>query len=264
MRGTKALLVEAMGYRGRGVYPCYLLRTRREATARLSAQRRYLMRTLTACSLLLLALGPSVIAAWAGEPPVAIEGKLFVCAHSYPDYSPCSYYLEGSSDNVVAATFLGGSADISPLEDRFAYMVSSGVWGWPFDFTIDIWTADLDGANAVTLTGPEGPGPAGINCEPFWSPDGTQIAFTHCDPIIGQYPCDVGFEAWVMNADGTEAHRVTPEGMWAFVDCWAPNGYRLLGGEGEHQAFSIDSDGTDVEILPMVRPQQDIDWSPDG
>ncbi len=221
-------------------------------------------RSLTLPVTLVLLVALSALPALAGTPPVPIEGKLFVCAHSYPDYSPCSYYLEGSSDNALPVTFLDSSADISPLENRFTYMVWSGAWGWPFDFTIDIWTADLDGANAVRLTGPEGSGSAGINCEPFWSPDGTQIVFTHCDPIPGQYPCDVGFETWVMDADGTDAHRVTPEGMSAFADCWAPNGYRLLGGAAEHQAFSIDLDGTDLEILPTVQFQQDMDWSPDG
>ncbi len=221
---------------------------------------------------LVVLLGLSGVPLLAGEPPVPIEGKLLVSG--YASSGLYSYYMEGSSDNRTPMPVAGFvRTDISPLGDRVVYDVRTGAGPWHTN-TSDIWTCNMDGSNQVDLTGPAGLG--GINCRPDWSPDGSQIAFQHCafDPLAGTEPCEQGFSVWVMNADGTEPHQASPpypenpDYFSCEINCWAPNGYRLLAnqwdpsGEVEQFVFTVDSDGTDVEVVPGI--SSSCDWSADG
>ena len=202
----------------------------------------------------------------AGDPPVPIEGKMLV---SDPDMA---YFLEGSSDNIVPAPLVFTDGEISPSGDQVAYdqyVCCTAGGPWP-DFTIDMYVAGTDGSNPVNLSALAGL--PGMNCYPIWSPDGSQIAFTHTDvgpPPYGAPPCeDPGFEVWVMDVDGSSMHQVSPEGMSAAPDMWSPNGYRLLGTQHlntipiTRQAITIDVDGSDLEVMPNVGDTPR--WSPDG
>jgi hypothetical protein len=197
-------------------------------------------------------------AAIAGAPPVPIEGTLLASGWG-PEIGPYAYFMEGSSDNTRDALLLFFMGDVSPLEDQVAY-AEDVLLGWP---PTHIWKAHIDGSNQVNLTGLEGANLGGINCWPKWSPDASHIAFMHCDPVEGLLPCEVGFEVWVMNADGIDAHRVTPEGVGnTHLTDWSPNGYRLLCDMWGAGICTIDIDGTDLEFLPSVGAEGD--WSPDG
>ncbi len=196
------------------------------------------------------------------EPPpaVPIEGKLLVTGDRG------TYYMEGDSQNITwLPTFTG--ARLSPLGDKILY---NDDWSSARESGEgDQWTADLDGSNPVNLTHLAGLG--GINCMGQWSSDASKIVFMHCDPEAGKLHCEAGFHIWVVNADGTGAHRVTPEGnLSTWVPSWAPNGYRILcveysvdaGGIVEGDTISIDEDGTDRLVLPDVGLE--AVFSPDG
>jgi|GEM_PF-2533850 len=200
-----------------------------------------------------LALGGGV---YAGEPPVPIEGKLLV------SLSSGFYVLEGSSDNRVDGPGDYHMVRISPCEDKLVHDVFE-YWASYWDHPCDVWVSDCDGGGAVNLTGPEHANMGGINCQPYWSPDGSQISFTHVDPVMGEYPCETGFEMWAMDADGSNVHRVTPELNPCQIFCggWSPNGYRLRF-DWNDQAYTIDSDGTDMELIPNVGANST--WSADG
>jgi hypothetical protein len=102
-----------------------------------------------------------------------------------------------------------------------------------------------------------------VNCNPAWSPDARQIAFQHADPTADLIPCKAGFHVWVINADGTGAHPVTPEGASpTWYPCWAPNGHRLICWSEDGSAIALDADGTDLVVLLNVVAYPD--WSPDG
>ncbi len=110
----------------------------------------------------------------------------------------------------------------------------------------------------------------GVNCGPKWSPDERMIVLQHTDPVKGQRTCDAGFQIWVMNADGSDAHQVLPKGSSSSVEaCWSPDGSRLVatydavgGTVTERTSFSTDLWGTDVRLLPDVGGH--AAWSPDG
>lgn len=130
----------------------------------------------------------------------------------------------------------------------------------------DIVRYNPDGSGRVNLTGQAAIG--GINCLPRWSPDGTMIVFQHCDPVAGLEHCEAGFDVWVMNADGTDAHRVTPEGSPPTIEArWSPDGSLLLNVPGDGEGWSwetITTDiwGTDMQLLPNVGGEAVC--SPDG
>jgi Tol biopolymer transport system component len=132
-----------------------------------------------------------------------------------------------------------------------------------------MWTSDLDGLEEANLTHRLG----GLSCFPRFSPDGSMIAFLHSDPAEGQRPCDAGYHLWVMEADGTGAHRVTPEGSPATghgPPSWSPDGSRILtylvepGVLDEELIGAVITDlwGQHMEMLPNVG--REPAWSPDG
>jgi hypothetical protein len=156
------------------------------------------------------------------------------------------------------------TGDIAPVSGKVVYWWEDT---WPPTRT-EILVSNLDWSDEVNLT--EIAGIGGINCVPKWSPDETMIAFQHCDPVEGLLNCKAGFHLWVMNADGSDAHRVMPEGAPP-TDCgtWSPDGSRLLtyirepDSYGEQiGAISTDIWGTDILVLPNVG--RSGSWSPDG
>ena len=115
--------------------------------------------------------------------------------------------------------------------------------------------ADRPGATEIG-----GPGLAGF--EPAWSPDGKQIAFVNLDPVDA---------LWLMNADGSNPHRLTktPGAGWAFWNAqWSPDGSRLLFLAGDDPITTCGSstlNGTDERnISNSPEDESWPSWSPDG
>lgn len=160
----------------------------------------------------------------------------------------------------------GMDIDHSPVSDDIVYYaVPEGVEEpWP-PISYAIWRAKKDGSGAINLT--ERAGLGGINCRaPRWSPDGSMILFHHCDPVPGKMHCEAGFHLWVMNADGSGAHRVTAEGAPPTPrGSWSPDGSRLLctmGEPDEEITVTMDLWGRDIQVVPNVG--HGAAWSPDG
>jgi len=183
---------------------------------------------------------------------VPIDGMVLVSATSDVDFA---YFLSGDTTNVVAAPSEFRSGILSRQLDRVAYTLQDA---WPAT-VCDIWTADLDGTNAVNVTAALG----GVNCKPDWSPDGTELAFQRAVPYGELPPCQVGFEIWVMDADGSNAHRVSPLGLGVNEPSWSVDGFRISCGETDGpNAHLVDKDGTDWATPPDLGGQ--AQWSPDG
>lgn len=109
--------------------------------------------------------------------------------------------------------------------------------GWPESCHADIGLFRPGEASATTLAG-------GGRCEmlPEPSPDGRSIAFTRTG--------DGGSEAWVMNADGSGARKVTDIAGGRVT--WSPDGTRLayMGRDGgARQIFTVGLDGHGAERL---------------
>jgi Tol biopolymer transport system component len=127
---------------------------------------------------------------------------------------------------------------LSPDGSTVAFMSHTGA-----DY--DIYVADVATGEATRLT--EASGSDGW---PAWSPDGTTIAFASerddCTRVPADQDCWSSGEPgehhdiWIMNADGSNQRRVTPE-IGQFVT-WSPDGrYLLISG---HALFVVRPDGT--------------------
>jgi WD40 repeat protein len=121
-----------------------------------------------------------------------------------------------------------------------------------------------DGLNARHLTS----GPDATDLQPRFSPDGSRLAFTRfSDDKAG------GEGIWVVNSDGTDLHRLTPESLSSDDAHWSPDGSHLLftgrqsvKGSRVEGLWTVATDGTGLS--PVINStgghNEDADWSPDG
>jgi Tol biopolymer transport system component len=150
--------------------------------------------------------------------------------------------------------------DLWPLRD-----VASSPDGKRFAFSkfradlvdsANVWVTNSDGTGHLMLTHEPG-----IQYNPMWSPDGTQIAY-----IGGQgYGT---YELYIINADGTERRRLTANGSHEFLPAWSPDGTQLAfasDASGDYEIWIVRADGSALKQLTQspgldTRPA----WSPDG
>ena len=216
----------------------------------------------------LLALVLLALSGWgaASVLPLFIEGKLYFRSSEELGPNVIGHWddLSMSGDLEVGEGFRYPDTDLSPVDGRATW--SAGDWNWPSS-SMDIFVAQsVDSESLTNLTATAGLG--GVNCSPRWSPDGSMIAFIHCDPEEDRYPCDVGFHLWVVDPDSTQAHRVTPEDFPPTGPAqWSPDGLWLLTSvwpteTQEGYAIITDIWGADIWTLPNVGAS--AAWSPDG
>jgi len=101
-----------------------------------------------------------------------------------------------------------------------------------------------------------------------WSPDGSKIVFvTNRD---GDYDL---YQIYVMNADGSNQHRIYYSNAISDYPSWSPDGTRIAfsndkedGRSGNFEIFAIEPETTEPEDRLTFRPRYDIYpvYSPDG
>jgi Tol biopolymer transport system component len=112
----------------------------------------------------------------------------------------------------------------------------------------DFYLIDADGSGLHALTAM-----AETVAFPYWSPDGTQIAYLCCSGADAQL--------WVMASDGSAAHQLTT--TRAGAPSWSPDGTRLAyEDQDDHGLWTIRLDGSEAQRLATDAGQPR--WSPDG
>ena len=104
--------------------------------------------------------------------------------------------------------------------------------------------ANLDGSAMLQLTDV-----AGIQYNPAWSPDGTEIAFA-----AGRGPGSL--ELFVVDADGGAPRRLTQNRSLEFWPAWDPRGGRLAyasDATGDFEIWMADSRGGDARPIRRYR-----------
>ena len=197
----------------------------------------------------------------AASPSIPIEGTMLVTGWAEAS-GEFSYFMDGASDAIVPTATYFDVGDMSPDTTKIAYCVRTNT-GWFLANKSEVWVANLDGSDAVNLTGPYGLG--GVNCIPVLSPDGSMIAFQHAVPEPGQRTCEAGFQIWLMNADGTDLHPWLDSPQYStWWPSWEPDGYRLRGAAIGATCFTADVTGMNLTMLPGVAGGAQEQWSRNG
>ncbi|HEY1337483.1 MAG TPA: PDZ domain-containing protein [Bryobacteraceae bacterium] len=125
-----------------------------------------------------------------------------------------------------------------------------------FVYAGDLWRVARDGGDAARLTGG-----AGSETDPFFSPDGSRIAFT------GEY--DGNIDVFVVAASGGVPKRLTWHPAPDRVLGWTPDGKRIIftsprtAYSGFGEMFTVPAEGGVEEKLPLPSGYQ-ASMSPDG
>ncbi len=113
-----------------------------------------------------------------------------------------------------------------------------------FSYAGDLWSAPLEGGDAVRLTA--GPG---IETNPVFSPDGSEVAFS------GEYEGNV--DVYVVSVDGGIPRRLTYHPGPDVPVAWSPDGRRILFRSNREsysrfsKLFSVPAKGGFPEALPL-------------
>jgi Tol biopolymer transport system component len=120
-----------------------------------------------------------------------------------------------------------------------------------------IFTVNASGGDVLRLTAARG------NQRPHYSPDGTRISYIH-------YARGVGWDVWVMNADGSGKRQVTHLGAVTEAQ-WSADGQWLVFGPVLAKVKStppfgapIPIKGSDDGSRQPINVDGTLDWSPDG
>ncbi|HTH36855.1 MAG TPA: PDZ domain-containing protein [Pyrinomonadaceae bacterium] len=127
-----------------------------------------------------------------------------------------------------------------------------------FEYAGDLWAASRNGGQARRLTSTPG-----VESEPFFSPDGSQIAFTAT--VAGNT------DVYMMPTGGGDPKRLTYHPADDSVRGWSPDGRRVVFSsvrtsvpqEAYYQLWSIGLEGGLPEKLPLPRAFTGS-YSPDG
>ncbi len=130
---------------------------------------------------------------------------------------------------------------------------------WNGERNSEVYVMDLDGTKQRRLTHYPG-----MDGDPDWSPDSTQIAF--CSTRAAKEG-ERKLEIYVMDADGSNVKQVTNAGF-AQRPKWSPDGEWILFMDFiNHGIYAIRPDGTDLWQVSTTRFGASMHlggWSPDG
>jgi WD40-like Beta Propeller Repeat len=176
---------------------------------------------------------------------------------------------DGGAKRVLLTLAGGYEPAFSPDGSQIAYV---GLGSAPRSGGIIIAAADGTHPRQLTSTLDA---TKSVDSEPRFSPDGSRLVFTRSvtDPA-GTTPGT--FELWMVDADGSDLHRLTagePQAEPYGAAHWSPDGSHLLfigsrsaNGFSDIGLWTIDPDGTGLaRVIPHGGgSDNDADWSPDG
>jgi Tol biopolymer transport system component len=195
--------------------------------------------------------GRHLLLKFGADPGISPDGRhiAFVAGvvdRTIDQYVPRLFVMnaDGSGKRQVpirlAAAETWPHPDWSP--DGSTIIFSGGTQGKEVDH---IYSVKPDGSALKQLT-------SGPDSGPAWSPDGKRVAF-----VRYRYASRLGFDLFVMNADGSNQHKLTA----GFEPDWSPDGKSIAFDDtGGIEVINPDGAGLHLLLGRASRPE----WSPDG
>jgi Tol biopolymer transport system component len=165
--------------------------------------------------------------------------------------------LVGGACVMATATALSGCGGDAAISDH-------GDPGSVISFT----RYETGGAGHVFTMAPDGSGvqqvtsAPGVQAHSTVSPDGTALAYSQVHPT--------GSSVEIIDRAGGAPRVLNKGSNWSLVPSWSPDGSRVAftsDADGNHEIFTMKSDGTDVRQLTFTQPpiqHAGPKYSPDG
>jgi Tol biopolymer transport system component len=154
-------------------------------------------------------------------------------------------------DRVAPSSFRDVSPQYSPDGKRLAFYSNRGG-------SVQIWTANADGSQAMPLTSME---PLATTGTPRWSPDGQRIVF---DSNAGRPGEASPYQVYIVGADGGRPRALTSGSAGSFVATWSPDGrwiYFSSNRGGQERIWRVSPEGgaaeqvtQDTGTAPAISP----------
>jgi Tol biopolymer transport system component len=210
-----------------------------------------------------LLMGCSSLATFAPMPPITptahapqVSNGLIAFTASQPDYTTDIFTMNSDGSNVKRLTDNPGY-DYQPMwspDGKKIFYISDKTRA-----CLDVMNFDGSDKQCIPFETEE------LSVEMpesfIWSPDGTKIAFD-----------DNAGSIFVMNTDGSDLHRVTPEQVPIFAKwpAWSPDSTWIAFGDDDWSyeggdIYVIKADGTGLKQLNKDKgADQEPHWTPDG
>ncbi|KYK28012.1 MAG: hypothetical protein AYK19_06040 [Theionarchaea archaeon DG-70-1] len=175
------------------------------------------------------------------------------CEQGWLSYIKNLPAFEEKCDAVQITDSWGFNIPSSWHDDNILYTSLFRISEWSKN--LDVFVMNADGSSVKKLTDD-----VATDCDPKFSPDGTQIAFTSLR--------DGYANIYVMNADGSHIQQITFEKAMDYMGSWSPDGEKIAftsGRSGNYDIYIMNADGSHIQQVTTY-PGED-GWpvfSPDG
>ena len=177
------------------------------------------------------------------SPDVDRQGNI-VASRTRMQFDIWRYPIDGSAEENVRRgaqiTHQTGSVQtpsVSPGDSELVYLSDSGGHG-------NLWVLNLQTQQNRQVTFEHDPEvTVGV---PVWSPDGKHIAY------VKRGHTGWNVDLWLMNPDGSDAHKISDGGGWA---CWSPDSRWLYFSPPSQNGFRIDKISPGGGAIQSVREE---------
>ncbi len=228
---------------------------------------------LALAALGLAALAGTAVYLLSRDDPAPVTGDLIAYGCREPKnpwYAVCLISVDGAGRKRVTSRLETSTPAWSPDGRRIAFTRNEEVGEYTTFSDDDVFAIDADGDDLQQLTRERDGRSAG---QPTWSPDGSRIAYVDGRSVASGTPSRPG-ALFVMNADGTDARRLT-RGSADTDPAWSPDGGEIAFARCQNVAsptscsldlYVMESEGgaaRRVTRTPGVFEAAPA-WSPDG
>jgi len=184
----------------------------------------------------------------------------------------CSFFRPGKDEVLFASTHLDPKArEKQKAELDFRASGKERRYSWDYDDAMDIFTARRDGSNVRQLTKTNG-----YDAEGSYSPDGNKIVFCSLraayplDKLSAEdrkrYETDPAYfgDIYIMDADGSNQHRLTSTPGYDGGPFFSPDGQRIIWRRFDKSGaiadvYTMKLDGSDERRLTDFKA---MSWAP--